>query len=179
MRKPLFFCLLSVIIALSCTIPIHADVVWPALLLGGAIFSSSFLVIISIIIEGFILCLWLPNISYQRGLWISCIGNLASTIVGTILTVIISLVWQIAFDIFFIGALERYNYIISYILMYLGSCAVELIAIKKFFHYTSKEVLVPVLIGNLVTYALVVLYQCLYLEQCNSAILSVMGDRIF
>ena len=134
------------------------EIVWPALHIGIAVFTSFFLVIISTVIQSLILYLWLPNVSYLRGLAISCAGNMASFYVGTFLMMIVSAMWQIIFNIYPIGTVE--NYVISCILMCLGSSLVGLMVIKAFFNYTFKNLLVPVLIGNSITYVFA-LYQCL------------------
>jgi hypothetical protein len=132
---------------------------WAALHIGITVFTSFFLVIISAIIESIILYLWLPHVSYLRALLISCAGNMASFYAGTFLMVIVSILWQMIFNIYPIGTVE--NYIISCVLMYLGSSFIELMVIKAFFNYTFKNLLVPVLIGNSITYVFV-LYQCLF-----------------
>jgi hypothetical protein len=158
----LYLC--SLIVALTCTIPIHAvEMFWPALhigiAVGIAVFTSFFLVIISVIVEGVMLYLWLPHVSYLRALLISCAGNMASFYAGTFLMMIVSVAWQMIFNIYPVGTVE--NYIISWVLMYVGSSFIELMVIKAFFNYTFKNLLVPVLIGNLITYGFV-LYQYLF-----------------
>lgn len=75
----------------------HADLIWPAIFVSQAIFSSLFLVIISILIEALILYKFIPNISFLKSCIISVVGNTFSSLVGTVFMTFAMLFWQCSF----------------------------------------------------------------------------------
>jgi hypothetical protein len=183
-RRTIFHPLpLFAVLALCYTTFAHADVIWPALLMGLAIRSSLFLILISLIIEGLVLHRYIKNISYSRAMLISSVGNLFSAIIGTIVMVFVLLFWELLLGLiltpvrdsqglFIKNIFPVANLIVTYTLMYLGSAFIELIAIKKIFHYTSKELLAPVFIGNLISYLLIAAYQLFYLGHFSDFFIS-------
>jgi hypothetical protein len=149
----------SITLMLLYTTTIYADIVWPALFVGGAIFSAWSLSVVSIAIEGLMFHFFITDITYGEAFLMSCIGNAASVIIGTILMVItMALAWHSFFDQFLGGTFHIVNWVATYILMYLGSCFIELITLRIIFRYTIKQLLIPSLVGNFLTYILAAAY---------------------
>lgn len=139
-----------------------ANVIWPAMYVGGAIMSTLPLAIISIVIEGLFLHRYLENISYKKALYISFIGNIFSTLTGIIAAPLALLMWHALFDSLLGGTFNIINKIVTVFFMYLASCLIELYAIRGIFGYTIRQLLVPIAIGNLVTYIFAIVYMFLY-----------------
>lgn len=146
-------------IAFLYTTTVYPNVIWPALLVGSAVASSLHIIAISIVIEALLLYWFVKNISYSRALCISCIGNAGSAFVGSIVMALAMLIWHFALDNFLGGTFSLYNIIANYFLMYIGSSVIELFTIKLFFHYSAKQLWIPVFIGNFITYGLVGLFR--------------------
>jgi hypothetical protein len=89
----------------------------------------------------------------------SLLGNAASAFVGSIIMALVMMLWHYSFDEILGGTFSIYNIIANYILMYLGTSLIELLIIKLTFKYSFKELLIPVLAGNLVTYVLLVVFK--------------------
>lgn len=88
-------------------------------------------------------------------------GNIASTIIGTFIMTFGMLLWHLPADFILSGTFDIFNVIATYVLMYLGSCLIELVTIKLIFRYTIKQLIPPVFIGNLATYILAALYKAI------------------
>ncbi len=157
MQKTYFF-ILAIFNLLLHVNTMHANIVWPAMFIGEWLVSSIFVIILSLIIEGLILYIFLKGISYAKAMLMSCIGNGASLILGSIIIGLSMILWHLFFDeIIGLGSFHIYNWIVSWILMYIGSALIELLTLKLFFRYTAKQLFLPVFIGNSVTYALTLL----------------------
>ncbi len=52
----------------------------------------------------------------------------------------------------------EFEYIITFILMYVGSSLIELFVIQKIFRYPYKSLWVPISVGNLITYILIAMF---------------------
>lgn len=147
------------IASLLFTVSLQANIIWPALFVSGAIFSSWFLVIISIIIEGLLFPFFIKNISYAKGLFMSLVGNAFSAGLGTIVMMHAMIGWHFMFDSFLGGTFNTVNFIATWVLMCFGSALIELLALKLIFKYTARQLLAPALIGNIITYALTAVYE--------------------
>jgi hypothetical protein len=139
--------------------PLAANIVWPALWVGGAIYSTWFLVIISIIIEALFFYVLLPNISVVKATIMSLIGNAVSVAIGTVAAGVAMVGWHALFDTILGGTFHPVNIVATWVLMWLGSALIELVALKIFFRYSWKQLLAPVLIGNFITYVVTMVYQ--------------------
>jgi hypothetical protein len=157
MKKNSLICIGAFLFALAYTIPIYCNVIWPAVFVSNAIYSSLFVVIVSIIIEAILFCAYIKTISYERAFLMSFIGNAISALLGTAIMTFAMLIWHFPLDILLGGTFHIVNIIATYILMCLGSAFIELLSIKLLFRYSFKQLWVPVLIGNILTYVLVVL----------------------
>lgn len=156
--------------ALLYAMPANANVVFPRMFIAEAVYSAWFLIFITIIIEGLLIKLFIREISYTRALIMSSVGNAVSTFVGTAITTLIALIVDV--HPLLIETTRRnfqYDVVSTVILMCLGSALIELITLAVAFRYRIKELLWPVLIGNIATYGLTWLYYYLYLpEQLNA-----------
>ena len=69
---------------------IYSNIVWPGFLVTQQIFTSWFIIIISMIIEALFFYWLLWNISLLKALLMSIIGNIASAFVGaTIMSLVV------------------------------------------------------------------------------------------
>jgi hypothetical protein len=139
--------------------PVFADIIWPALIVANGVISSWFLVIISIVIEAWFFCIFIREINFKRALLLSVVGNAVSVLLGSGLVAAAMILYHGLLDSFLGGTFGVIQSISTYILMYVGSAFVELGMIKLFFRYTVRQLILPVFIGNLVTYVLVAIYQ--------------------
>lgn len=69
------------------------------------------------------------------------------------------IIWHFAFDNFLGGTFNIYNTIATYIIMLTGSVFIELVSLKVVFEYNIKQLLIPVIIGNISSYALFALFK--------------------
>lgn len=69
------------------------------------------------------------------------------------------LLWHMTFDEILGGTFSVYSIIANYTLMYLGSSFIELLTIKAVFQYPTRQLWVPVFVGNFLTYALVAIFK--------------------
>lgn len=142
--------------ALTVTGSVYANVVWPALIVAGAIWSTWFVIIVSIIVEAFVLKHFIPALTYGKAFIVSLIGNLASAVIGTIVTTIGMLGWHYVFDSLMGGTFNPVNQLVTMAVMFIGSSLIEYISIRLFFGYKSKQLWVAILVGNIITYLLVI-----------------------
>jgi hypothetical protein len=121
---------------------------------SGAILEVSYLAIFSVAIEAFFFYLLVKKISPLKALLMSCVGNIVSFFIGTLVTAVAMIGWHAIFDRFLDGTFNTTNFVATYIIMFLGTCFIELLTIKWLFRYEFKQLYIPVLVGNLVTYLL-------------------------
>lgn len=150
---------IMIIAPLFLVFSLHANIIWPAMFISDAIFSSWALIIVSIIIEGLCFPLFIPHIDYLKGLFMSLVGNIISALFGTIIMAFAMIGWHFVFDQFLGGTFNIINSIASIVLMCLGSALIELVALRLLFSYTFKQLAVPVFLGNSISYILVVMYK--------------------
>lgn len=145
--------LLSFLYALLFTATASANVIWPALFVSQSILSS-FIIVLSIGIESLFFYHFLKGISYHKALLLSCVGNAASALVGTMVMALAMVGWHFVFDALLGGTFNPVNFAATFIIMYLGSCLIELFTLKLVFRYSFGQVWLPVFLANVVTYAL-------------------------
>lgn len=131
-----------------------ANIIWPGLFISEAIWSSTLTIIVSLIIEALLFYIYIqPKITLNKAIFMSFVGNIASTFVGVFLTVFFgTTTWHFIMDPILGGTFSRINIFATYILMYLGSVVIEFYTIKAAFFYDWKQIGHIVLIANLITY---------------------------
>lgn len=142
------------------TAPIYCNIIWPAVFVSNIILGDLLYIIVasSIAIEAILYYRFLKNITYTRALLISCIGNAASVFLGTFVMTLAMMLWHLPADMIFGGTFAFPNIVVTYVLMYLGSAFIELLAIKIIFRYSFEDLWIPVFIGNIVTYILTLIF---------------------
>lgn len=132
-----------------------SNVIWPALYIAETLLKFWFLIIMTIVVEMFVLKYAL-GYSYLKSFVASLIGNLVSGLVGTYLMVFGMLGWHFIFDqILFNSTFNIVNWVASYVLMCLGSVAIETLIIKLIYKEKFKTLFKPLLIGNMLTYIII------------------------
>lgn len=152
------FVKLMAVAAVATTVSLHANVIWPAMIVAGAIWSTWFVIILSIIVEAFVLKHFIPALTYGKAFIVSLVGNIASAVVGTIVTAIGMLGWHYVFDTLMGGTFNPVNKIATMAVMFIGSCLIEYAAIRLIFGYRSKQLWLAILMGNLITYLLTMFF---------------------
>jgi hypothetical protein len=156
-------CVLAIIACCATTIA-HANIIWPGMLIADSIYKTWFLIGISILIEAFFLYLFLRPISGSKAFLMSCVGNAISTFGGTLLSAIGVIGWHaIADPIIRQGTFTHMNWIATIIIMCLLSALIELEALRIIFQYSSRQLFIPVFVGNISTYFLTWGYYYLYM----------------
>jgi len=136
---------------------IYSNIVWPGFLVTQQIFTSWFIIIISMIIEALFFYWLLWNISLLKALLMSIIGNIASAFVGATIMSLSMMLWDFLFAQIPGGTSDWFNIIATYIIMYIGTSLIELVTIKLIFKYSAKQIWIPVFLGNFLTYIIVAL----------------------
>jgi hypothetical protein len=131
------------------------DMVWPAIYVYAELWRFWFLVIGTIVIEAFTIYYFL-KFSIRKSLLVSLVGNFTSGLIGTFLMMWAMLAWHFVADRFMPQAtFDITNWIATYILMCVGSVFIETIIIKLLFKSSIKELFLPLLVGNLLTYGFI------------------------
>lgn len=157
-------------ISLLCvTSVLQANILWPTLLAAKAIYSTWFLIAISIAIEAYCFHYYISKISYAKSLMMALVGNLASFALGTLLITesVMAITfalkgWRTLFELLFGGTSDPLYLITTWISMFFTTVLIELGVVKISFRYSTQELYIPILIGNSITYALAALYQYIY-----------------
>ncbi len=147
------FYILASLFCLFFTATSYCNIVWPALFVGEAILSKIYVLMVASIIIEALVYYWFLAINYQKAFIYSIVGNIASTIVGTHITVPGMFGWHF-FTSLFVEPSHLFNVISTWILMFLCSALIELLVVKLISGYSAKKLLAPILIGNLATYIL-------------------------
>ena len=132
-----------------------ANMAWPALYVSSELGKFWYLVFVTISIEAIALKI-LIKFSWTKSLVSSTIGNLVSGLVGTIIMIFMMVFWHALFDKLAPQAtFDIINWVATYILMCLGSVAIEVLAIKLIYKESFKRLFLPLFIGNLLTYVFI------------------------
>lgn len=118
-----------------------ANIIWPALFVAETLLTSLSAIALSLFIEAVFFHEFLKTITWPKALLMSCIGNVASTLVGTIVMTLILGFIPLPLNP-------------SFVAIYLGSCLIEFLTIKLIFRYTFKQLWLPIFAGNFITYVL-------------------------
>jgi len=135
--------------------PILLDMVWPALYVSQSLYKFWFLVFGTIILEAFVIRYFL-KFSWTKSVIASSIGNSVSGFVGTFVMMWAMLFWDLLADNFVpYGTFGMINWIVTYILMCLGSVFLETLTIKIIYKEKIKRLFLPMMTGNFLSYAFI------------------------
>lgn len=127
------------------------NVIWPAIYVNETFWKFWYLIIATIIIELFVLKHFL-SLSWTKSFFASLIGNIISGIVGTFVMKYGMLGWHLIADIFLLGTFSLVNWIMTYIIMCLGSVLIETKTVSLIYNIGIKRLFIPMLTGNLLSY---------------------------
>lgn len=131
------------------------NMVWPAIYVMGTFYKFWFLVIGTVVLETFIVKYFL-KFSWLKSIIISLVGNCVSGLIGTFVMMWAMLGWHMLADRFVPDAtFDHINWVATYILMCLGSVFLETLAIKVIYKERIKSLFLPMLTGNLLSYAFI------------------------
>lgn len=134
---------------------------YPCLMFGNAIWAPMLsvfmtrvaafpLVFVSLIVEALTLYIMMKGtISFIKAVWMSCVGNIISMILGGLLLSLVVLL-ELAIGVEISWVYTLFDFTIAWFL----SVAIELQALHLIFKYPKEKLLYPVLIGNSITYGL-------------------------
>lgn len=151
------------IAAFLYVVPRCARVAWQAVSISECFYSSRLLILLSLVVEAVLFYLLIKKVTPARAFYMSLVGNIVSFL-AVIYFMPIALLAVESIVAFELGIHVKVWQFVNWILMYLGSVAIELGAIKICFQYTARQLLVPVLVGNFVTYFLTFIYQYFILK---------------
>ncbi|NOS84851.1 MAG: hypothetical protein HOP31_06905 [Ignavibacteria bacterium] len=132
------------------------DFIWPSLYIASSVFQFWFLILATISIEA--VCFkYFAKAELKRSIVVSVIGNLVSGLIGTVFMATASLLYHtIADTLLFESTFNPVNWIASYLIMCFGSILLEVIAVKLIWKYKFKELILPLGIGNVLSYAVII-----------------------
>lgn len=134
---------------------ISLNFIWPAVYVAEGVYQFWFLVFLTIAIELFALR-FLARLSWKTAAIVSVAGNIISGSVGTFVMSFAMICWHVLFDWAMPQAtFDRINWVVTYILMCLGSVVIETFSVSLFLRQTFKKLFLPMLCGNLITYAII------------------------
>lgn len=132
------------------------DLVWPALYIAMGVYQFWFLILLTIGVEA-IFIKYLLKVSPGRSLLISLTGNLSSSIAGTFVMMLLSILYHLVADsLFFESTFDTFNWIASFIIMCFGSIIIEILTVKLIWKYQLKELMLPLSIGNVIGYLVII-----------------------
>jgi hypothetical protein len=131
------------------------NLIWPAIYVYDELWKFWYLVFATILIETLAIKALL-NYPLKKSFWISIIGNLISGIIGSFVMMYGMLLWD-AFTFTFLSDsnFDKFNRFATYFLMCIGSVIIETLAIKLILKEKFIKLLVPLLIGNALTYCFI------------------------
>lgn len=131
-----------------------ADMVWPAIYVASGLLKLWYCILFTIIIEWVILQLFLKA-GWAKTFLMSAIGNSISGLAGIYLMPWLMIFWHFLVDRFMPHAtFDIINWVCTFILMCLGSVALEVTAVALIFKYRFKKLFLPMAVGNVLTYLL-------------------------
>lgn len=133
------------------------NMVWPAIYVSAKLSQFWWLVFLTIIIEALMLRFALHFKWWRAGL-ASLTGNLFSGFVGTVIMLYGMIFWHaIADPLFNIGTFAFFNWVMTYVLMCVGSVLLETWLIKWLFREKFWRLFWPMLTGNVFSYLIIVI----------------------
>jgi hypothetical protein len=140
---------------------IFLDMVWPATYILLNYYNFWFIIFGTILIETMTIKLFL-KFNFLKSLLVSSIANIISGTIGTIVLTLIMIIWHMLIDKFVGGTFNLFNWSATFIIMFVGSVVIEILFVKIFFKIKFKQLILPLIIGNVLTYifiALILIYQ--------------------
>ena len=128
--------------------------VWPAVYVSETYSKFWFLVIGTIVIELFVIKAFLKY-SWGKSFWVSLICNCVSGFIGTFIMAFVMLFWHLIADNLVHGTFNTINWVATYVLMCFGSVFLETLSIKIIYKESIKKLFLPMLTGNLLSYAFI------------------------
>ncbi len=130
------------------------DMIWPAIYVASGLAKLWYCIFFTIIIEWLIIRIFL-KCGWARSFLMSLIGNTVSGLAGIYLMPFVMIFWHMLADSIMPNAtFDIINWYCTYILMCLGSVALETFTVKIIFGTPFKKLFLPLLIGNAMTYLL-------------------------
>ena len=130
---------------------------FPAYFISISIYSYWVFIVVSFLVGATLFYGLIKNISLTKATLISLIGIASSMIGIVVMAILTTLIFY--FIIPHVGTYPSINtlankwpLIVHWLLMYSGSVLIELLTLKLFFKYKTNQLLLPILIGNLITY---------------------------
>lgn len=132
----------------------YADAIWPAAAIIMGYQTFWYLIVATVIIEAGILMSFI-KLTVVKALIISLVGNIVSGIIGTLALGIGMLGWHYLFDDILSGTFSLINVITTIGLTFVISVLLEIITIRLIWKLPIKKLLIPMTIGNLLSYAFI------------------------
>jgi hypothetical protein len=133
------------------------NMVWPAIYIAGTLAQFSFFVIFTIVLEMYFIQ-YMLNYDTKKAFYAALIGNLVSGILGTIVMAIAMLGWHAIADWAMPHAtFDIINWVVTFIFMCAGSIYIEVFTIQLIFKTPFKDLLKPLMVGNILTYIFIAL----------------------
>lgn len=131
------------------------NMIWPALYVSQTFWKFWFLIVGTLIIETFLIK-YLLRYSWQKSFLASFVGNAVSAFAGTFCMMYGMILWHALVDNFLPQAtFDPINWVATYSLMCLGSVFFEVIVVSILFKERVKRLMLPLLVGNLLSYAFI------------------------
>lgn len=162
------FNILLVCLASLMATSLYGNVGWPVLAVATTLYTNVVIIAASIFVEAFVYKIFLKNVSYYSAFLFSLASNIISALAGYTLMIflfhflrsqvqdlILHMIYSVGFWSSIIGAL---------VVMYLTTVFIEFCIVKliikftpeKLNLYSTKSLLPSVLVGNLLTYSLLI-----------------------
>ena len=130
------------------------NMIWPAIFVANGLAKLWYCIFFTIVIEWLLINLFL-KCNWKQSFLMSAIGNTVSGLAGIHVLPFAMIFWHAAVDkILPHATFDIINWYCTYILMCLGSVAIETLAVKLIFKMSFRKLFLPLLIGNFMTYLL-------------------------
>ena len=131
------------------------NLIWPAIYVSETFLQFWFIILGTIIIEFFVIKSYL-KFSWRKSLYITLIGNFVSMFIGTFIMTFAMFFWHLSIEIFEpIKTFGVFNWIATFLLMFLGSVFLETLVIRLIYKEKIKRLLLPMLTGNFLSYVFI------------------------
>ena len=116
--------------------------------------------------------------SWKKSLVAAVVGNLVSGLIGSFVMMWAMLFWHTLVDNLLSNAtFDIVNWMATYVIMCLGSVALEIMAIQIIFKESLRKLFVPFLVGNLLTYSFIA-YN-IYVKSVQEESSQVKKEKVF
>ncbi len=142
--------IISLIFSTTC----YANVIWPAIYVADSLLNFWYIVIATIVFEGFLLIYFL-KISIIKGFLISILANVFSASIGLYAMVYAMMGWHFVVDKYVAGTFNMFNNIATIFLMFGASVFFEIVFVRIIWKHKLKDTVVSLFAGNLISYTVV------------------------